>query len=288
MHNGGGRGPTAATAKPSHNTTAPAEEEVGPITATYDTRERRQEVPLTVPLDAKVSKRPLFHPSIPSPYTGASQQKVVYVSARTPFLSAVKRVEKLLGLADRRLVQAATTVAKHKNKKRKRSADGEDGVLDVAEEVERLKAQKREGRSGDADHIDGGAPAEEVAIKGTGKAIARVMEMALWFQQRTDQYGVRLKTGTVTCIDDIDIAEQEDPQADEDFGGQEAEDGEGRTRHTPTTGTRDGDGRTKDGTEAGGQSDGGMAGNADRVKEEPIAETRLRYASALEAYVSLR
>ncbi|KAK3069904.1 hypothetical protein LTR53_011391, partial [Teratosphaeriaceae sp. CCFEE 6253] len=100
-----------------------------------------------LPQRAKVTKRPLLHPAIASPYASASQPKVVYISARTPFLSAVKRVEKLLRLSDKRLVQSATTLAKQKGtqgRKRKRGAEGtEDEVLDIAREVEKQKGKKR-------------------------------------------------------------------------------------------------------------------------------------------------
>ena len=96
------------------------------------------------PKDAQITKRPLPRPSIPSPYTSASTQKTIYISTRTPFMSAVKRVEKLLNLADKRDVQAATTQAqKNKRKRRRTNDDEEDEVMAIARGVEEGREKKR-------------------------------------------------------------------------------------------------------------------------------------------------
>merc|ERR1711939_244032 len=156
--------------------------------------EKKTKLP-KLPPNATVSKRPLHHAAIPSPYAGASQQKVVYVGTRTPFLSAVKRVEKLLRLSDKRLVQSATTLARHKGqngRKRKR-------------QDESAKAKRKVGglTAGD-DEVEGAG--EEVLLKGTGKAIPKVMEMGCWFQSR-QEYMVTVRTGSVAAVDDIDVPE---------------------------------------------------------------------------------
>ncbi|KAK6437717.1 hypothetical protein LTR95_006087 [Oleoguttula sp. CCFEE 5521] len=169
-----------------------------------------------LPKGAELSKRPLLRPAIPSPYSGPETQKTVYVSAKTPFLSAVKRVEKLLKLADKRTVHSATTISKQREQSRKRKRsfsehEGDDiaGIAAVAEE-------KRESGEG----------GEEVVIKGTGKAVQRVLELGLWFQQRELEYVVGLRTGSVGAIDDVEIAEPEnegetaaDAAADAPTGG---------------------------------------------------------------------
>ncbi|KAK0254895.1 hypothetical protein LTR91_011404 [Friedmanniomyces endolithicus] len=259
-----------------------------------------------LPQNATVTKRPLLRPAIPSPYAGANQPKVVYISARTPFISAIKRVEKLLHLSDKRLVQSDTTLAKHKeqqNRKRKRSADGTDEVMEIAREVERQKSKKRKtggaGYGGEEDGEDG--VAEEVLIKGTGKAISKVMEMGVWFQQRAE-YAVILRTGSVAAIDDIEVGEDVE-------GGGEAGHDDGMA-HVPepttTAGDRVGDDTTvtmKDAARDAGDSsmvpaseqpkgDAGtepvaLAPTASR-NAEPIPETRIRYMSMLEVAVSLR
>ncbi|KAK0367044.1 hypothetical protein LTR91_013905 [Friedmanniomyces endolithicus] len=257
-----------------------------------------------LPQNATVTKRPLLRPAIPSPYAGANQPKVVYVSARTPFISAVKRVEKLLHLSDKRLVQSATTLAKHKgqqNRKRKRSADGTDEVMEIAREVEKQKSKKRKaggaGYGGEEDDIDG--VAEEVLIKGTGKAISKVMEMGLWFQQRPE-YSVILRTGSVAAIDDIEIGDdvEGDGEAKRDTTMVDV------PQVTTTAGDRVGDTVTINNAapDAGDsllvpaseqpKGDAGtetvaLAPTASR-DAEPILETRIRYMSMLEVAVSLR
>ncbi|KAK1055443.1 Sorting nexin-3 [Friedmanniomyces endolithicus] len=255
-----------------------------------------------LPQNVTVTKRPLLRPAIPSPYAGANQPKVVYVSARTPFISAVKRVEKLLHLSDRRLIQSATTLAKHKgqqNRKRKRSIDGTDEVMEIAREVEKQKSKKRKagGASygGGDDENDG--VAEEVLIKGTGKAISKVMEMGLWFQQRPE-YSVILRTGSVAAIDDIEIGDdvEGDGEAKRDTTMVDV------PQVTTTAGDRVGDTVTiNDAAPDAGDSllvpaseqpkgDAGtetvaLAPTASR-DAEPIPETRIRYMSMLEVAVT--
>lgn len=46
--------------------------------------------------DKCLQKRPLLHPPIHAP-SHTSQERIIYISASTPFISAVKRVETLLG-----------------------------------------------------------------------------------------------------------------------------------------------------------------------------------------------
>jgi hypothetical protein len=57
---------------------------------------------LTSSPGCRIQTRPIMHPPIPSPYTGADQQKVVYVSTGSPFIAVVKRVRKLLSLIQKR------------------------------------------------------------------------------------------------------------------------------------------------------------------------------------------
>ncbi|WPH01723.1 Hypothetical protein R9X50_00457500 [Acrodontium crateriforme] len=209
-------------------------------------KSRRMEKPTIkklpkLPNGTRVTKRPLHRPAIPSPYTNSAQPKVVYVSASTPFLSAVKRVEKLLQRADKRLVQAATTRAKQndpRGRKRRGGDHDEDEVLGIAEEVERLKndgkRQRRQGKSGLGEE-EANAAGEEILIKGTGKAIAKVLDLASWFQQRGDRYTVRLRTGSVGAVDDISAGDQadvavplaEDMDVDHVANGQEKKSAEG-------------------------------------------------------------
>ncbi|TKA78249.1 hypothetical protein B0A55_04778 [Friedmanniomyces simplex] len=254
-----------------------------------------------LPQNATVTKRPLLRPAIASPYAGANQPKVVYVSARTRFLSAVKRVEKLLHLSDKRLVQSATTLAKQKgyqNRKRKRGPDGEDEVLEIAKEVEKQKSKRRKtgGVAGGGGEEGGDAVDEEVLIKGTGKAISKVLEMGVWFQQRPE-YVVRLRTGSVAAIDDIEIGDdaEGDGEAEHDASILEVTEAE-----ATTAGAQVADAATEldgEGPDLGGKpqvhaseqpkDDAGTAEKAalapTAVRDaEPIPETRIRYMSMLE------
>ncbi|KAH9841292.1 Rpp20 subunit of nuclear RNase MRP and P [Teratosphaeria destructans] len=238
----------------------------------------KQKLP-QLPPTAKVTKRPLLRPAIPSPYANSSEQKVVYVSARTPFLSAVKRVEKLLALNDKRLVQAATTLAKTKeSRKRKRRAGDGDEIHDIADEVERLKGTKRrkvqvggEGRGLVAGGADGGedleaVAAEAVVIKGTGKAVSRVLEMALWFQQREDKFKISLKTGSVGAVDDVQMPDHDTTARD-------------------ARGREDGEDMELDGGVAecdqAAVHDTGQDGGEDN---QAVPQTRIRHVSVLEVY----
>lgn len=172
-------------------------------------------------------------------------------------MSAIKRVEKLLRLADKRDLQAATTHAQKNKRKRRRDDDGgEDEVVAVARGVEEEKERKRRA---------GGVSGEEVVVKGTGKAISKAMEIGAWFLQREKEFVVRIRTGSVGAVDDVEVPEGE------------AEDGE--------------DKMDVDQTQAGAES-ANTASNGDDGGEEKEAEAvsgaRVRYLSVLEVAVSLR
>ncbi|KAM0718219.1 hypothetical protein Q7P37_006551 [Cladosporium fusiforme] len=207
-----------------------------------------------LPKEAQISKRPLLHPAIPSPYTSSSSQKVVYVSARTPFMSAIKRVEKLLQLADKRDVQAATTLAKKNKRKRRRDEyDGEDEIGAIARFAEEGREKKKR---------VGGVSGEEVMIKGTGKAIGKVMEMGCWFSQR-DGFEVKVRTGSVGAVDDVEV-----PEAEEEVEAGEKMD--------------------VDQAGPGAEAEGGEENSGGFKETEAVSGTRVRYLSVLEVAVSLR
>lgn len=104
-------------------------------------------------------------------------------------MSAIKRCEKLLQLSEKRLVQAATIVAK--NDRRRGKEDEIQGIADAAERIKR-----REG-------------GEEVVFKASGKAIQKGLEVGCWFQGRGEVYKVRLRTGSVGVVDGIEYDEEE-------------------------------------------------------------------------------
>ncbi|EME38946.1 hypothetical protein DOTSEDRAFT_75599 [Dothistroma septosporum NZE10] len=212
-----------------------------------------------LPEDATITKRPLFRPAIPSPYAGAHSQKIIYVGTKTPFMSAVKRVEKLLHLADKRQVQSATKTVQNE-RKRKRSRDG-DEIGDIARELEKQKKNKT-GKGADDEP-------EEVVVKGTGKAISKVMELGCWFQRRDGEYMVKLKTSTTKSIDDVEYTKSKatEEEANASVDGETAVDVDGG----------------KD-----GQGNGQPAHPGRNITGELVEETRIRKVSVLEVYVSLR
>ena len=136
---------------------------------------------LTTHVDAKIHKRALLRPPIPSPYAGASFPKVVYIRAKTPIGSITKRVTKLLHEIENRASQSSLTKA---------GRGRDDPILIVAR-----AAADRNGGSG-----------EEVMLKASGKAIPKAMQAAGYFS-KMDGYTVRLGTASVIAVDDIDVSD---------------------------------------------------------------------------------
>ena len=147
----------------------------------------------------------MLRPPIPSPYTGADQQKIVYVSTKTPFISAVKRVRKLL--------EEIT----------KRSMRKIDLINGKGSDKQKLR------KLGERTNASRGKEPEEVVLKATSRAIQNVLGLALFFQGQ-DDCRVRLRTGTVGVIDDI--VESANP------GGAETIEGENDEEELPESRAR--------------------------------------------------
>jgi len=126
----------------------------------------------------KIQKRPLLHPPIASPRTNSSTPKIVYVSAKSPFISIVKRVQKLLGYIESR--SGPTTL----------KGSSERQILKNIEDG--LKEARKKGKGG----------AEQVVMKGTGKAIEKVLALGVWFQG-LEGVEVRVRTSSVGAVDDV-------------------------------------------------------------------------------------
>lgn len=141
----------------------------------------------------------MIHPPISSPYAGADHPKVVYISAKTPFISAVKRVRKLLSLIE------------------KRSGGKVDLIHGKDSEKQKLEAREMEGPSQRAKEP------EEVLLKGTNRVIEKVLGLALFFQGQEDLI-VRLRTGTVGVVDDIAMVAK--PSNESEEGDQKEEEKE--------------------------------------------------------------
>lgn len=150
-------------------------------------------------------------------------------------------------------MQSATHLSK-RNRRR-----GDDEIVGIAKEVERQKKKK-------------GVEKEEVVLKGTGKAIAKVMELGLWFQQRGEEYEIRLKTGSVGAVEDVEYEES----MTAGVGAEEVED---------MVMVED----SSEKTVAKPMSK--VVKREEREHEDgktEISETRIRQLSVLEVYVSLR
>ncbi|KAF2675498.1 hypothetical protein BT63DRAFT_409579 [Microthyrium microscopicum] len=154
-----------------------------------------------LPSGAKVQKRPLFRAAIPSPYAGASNPKVVYIRQSTPFMSAVNRVRKLLKQVDNRAMQSASNKGRQGPRNRQLATAG--AGLDAAKK-------------------------EIVTVIGSGRCIEQVVNLASWFIQHQSAEGVnvKMKTLSLTAIDDIEYEEMNEQSPDQDVDGdsQEADD----------------------------------------------------------------
>lgn len=182
-------------------------------------------------------------------------------------MSAVKRAEKLLHLSDKRLVQSATQLSKDaRNKKRRwERREDEDEIVGIAKEVENKKKKKGLG-----------SEREEVVLKGTGKAIGKVMELGLWFQQRDAEYHVRLKTGSVFAVEDVQYEEEAEKHAS--AGAQVTEDVvQAASSYEIKQAVAKPMSKVMKREEH----------EAENGKKE-ISETRIRQLSVLEVYISLR
>jgi len=176
-------------------------------------------------------------------------------------MSAIKRVEKLLRLADKRDLQTATTHAQKNKRKRRRDDDGgEDEVVAVARGVEEEKERKRRA---------GGVSGEEVLVKGTGKAVSKVLEIGAWFLQREKEFVVRVRTGSVGAVDDVEVPEGEAEDGGDKMDVDQAQDG------------AENDKSASNGDNAGEEKEA-------EAEAEAVSGARVRYLSVLEVAVSLR
>ncbi|KAJ5095639.1 hypothetical protein NUU61_004995 [Penicillium alfredii] len=136
--------------------------------------EKKNQGLVKLPKYAKVEKRPISHAPVASPYAGASAPKIVYVSSNTPFMSAVKRVQKLLRRAEKRATAGISL---------------EDTRLTDKQKLAELASvsEKR----------------EEVFVKATGRAIEKALNVGKWFEEKGAEYVVRVTTGSVLVVDDV-------------------------------------------------------------------------------------
>ncbi|KAL3442086.1 Rpp20 subunit of nuclear RNase MRP and P-domain-containing protein [Aspergillus insuetus] len=157
--------------------------------------ERKNQDMVKLPKSAKVHKRPIPHPETASPYAGASVPKTVYISSSTPYMAAVKRIQKLLRQAEKRATAAVEASIRGKGQGRGRSNGGGGSV---PTEILVAALARGEGKEDLA--------REEVFVKATGRAIETALKVGKWFGrgEREAEYAVRVETGSVLVVDDVE------------------------------------------------------------------------------------
>jgi ribonuclease P/MRP protein subunit POP7 len=115
-----------------------------------------------------------------------------------------------------------------------------------------------------------GVGAEEVFVKGSGKAIERALEIGVYFQKEAD-CRVRVSIGSVRAIDDIELGvrEKEEDKAEADDVGESGE-------------AMDVDRGN------GGKKDNAKGQRRKAMRDEDVPETRIRTLSVVTVAISLR
>ncbi|KAF1365780.1 hypothetical protein EJ07DRAFT_150277 [Lizonia empirigonia] len=158
-----------------------------------------------LPRNTTISKRPLLHPALPSPFASATSPKTLYITATSPFTPTCKRVRALLVQMQKRVAQSASDL-RGGRKNGLGSGRGAGKILLAtgrlaARDVEAsIAARAREGGK------SGGRGGEEVYLKATGRAIPRALELGVRFQGEED-CRVRVEMGSVKAIDDVEVKE---------------------------------------------------------------------------------
>ena len=175
-----------------------------------------------------ITKRPLLHPSIPTPFSSSLSQKVLYITATTPFIPAVKRIRSLLTQIASRDAQSSASISQNRGKGRGRSsarvvqATGRLAPRDVEASIADTAAAG--GARGNGKGSVGG---EMVYLKATGRAIPRALELGVKFQGEEDCF-VRVEMGSVKTVDDVEVRGAE--EGDGEDGEEEEEVPETRIR----------------------------------------------------------
>ncbi|RAO65385.1 uncharacterized protein BHQ10_001397 [Talaromyces amestolkiae] len=212
----------------------------------------------------RIAKRPIPRAPIASPYAGSHVPKPVYISSKTPFMSAVKRVQKLLRAAERRAMAPLLGMGGRRRHPYHHQHAGKGG-RDV---LEKCRAKLRE---------------EKVLIKATGRAIEKALSVGRWFEEGKggggEEYEVVVRTGSVCVVDDIveedvSISDHEDEEEEEGEGGGSVDPDitMSMTATNSTTNTHDKDAVTEDKQE----KEESKNQRRRRRKRERIREQRLK------------
>ncbi|KAF2856727.1 hypothetical protein T440DRAFT_503389 [Plenodomus tracheiphilus IPT5] len=179
-----------------------------PKTARNPPKPRPNKMP-KLPPTATLTKRPILHPPLPTPFASAASPKIIYITASTPYIPALKRVRKLLAEIEKRAKQSSSSAFQTRGGARRGAGIG-SGKTGFAEANGRLEAGAVE-----KDIVEGvrggkgGKAGEEVFLKATGRAMARALEVGVYFQGEVG-YKVRVEMGSVRAVDDVEVGEGED------------------------------------------------------------------------------
>ncbi|EAW11542.1 ribonuclease P subunit p20 family protein [Aspergillus clavatus NRRL 1] len=233
--------------------------------------EKQNKDMIKLPKHARVQKRPIPHAPVASPYAGPSVPKIVYVSTKSPFMSAVKRVQKLLRQAEKRATASVNLASSKRTEQQK--------LAQLARGQEQLSK-------------------EEVFVKATGRAIEKALSVGRWFEEREAEYAVRVKTGSVLVVDDIVedeeakqkvIEEAERAREQQEQALPESRDGEKpvasaeyTAQHASTPASAE-----KETQQQQQQKKRKRAANAP-TEDEELPETRTRWVNMVEVAISLK
>lgn len=114
-------------------------------------------------------------------------------------MSAVKRVQKLLRHAEKRATASVSAAVAGKSKQQKRTYGNQN-----QNQQERLLAALARGEEREQ------LSSEEVFVKATGKAMKVALRVGRWFESggREAEYKVRVTTGSVLVVDDVEEDEE--------------------------------------------------------------------------------
>ncbi|PLN80695.1 Rpp20 subunit of nuclear RNase MRP and P-domain-containing protein [Aspergillus taichungensis] len=226
-----------------------------PLTKNLQFEKKNQDM-IKIPKHARIHKRPIPHPPIASPYAGSTVPKTVYVSTSSPFMAAVKRVQKLLRQAEKR----ATASVDHANA-RKRNQQRLALVVPRAGEEEQQQKQK-----------------EEVFVKATGRAMEKALAVGRWFEEKGgEEFAVRVSTGSVLVVDDVE----------EDEGAKRGEDGSAAGAGTGADSSATGSTGQKE-EEKKKRRRKRTADAVAAAEDVELPETRTRWVNMVEVAVSLK
>ena len=186
-----------------------------------------------LPENVTISKRPLLHPAIPTPFASAASPKVLYITASSPFIPTCKRIRALLVQIQKRSAQSAAEGRGRRrgNQGKPLEANGRLEARDVEASIADDAQAKAKGKGAGR-----GVGGEEVYLKATGRAIPRALELGVKFQGEED-CRVRVELGSVKAIDDVEMATRADGEGEgegERDGGEEEEVPETRIRTLST------------------------------------------------------